>query len=421
MGVLRALLDEEQALKEKLKERRQSAVASGLERRSLIESGKAKRDGRRASAPDATTSGLLGSRIMRPTAASQQRKGTVGERRRTTGDIVFGKTGEAYVKEERPEEPEETEEQRQKWEKFHYKNSVFRQEREKHLDNMRQKRKEEEMEGCTFEPQKSSSCKSSARTGGPSSMFERARQMEVRKQERMNKIRQELFDKEMAQCSFHPTIVGDMPEYPEIVGDPALCVGSCGGRPPLPSGHAKLEAGYPKPDGRRYNSLMCGRRSSLRSVEETSECSSEYWEGNADGQDEASSLASHEENDEEQRLKVMQRLAERRRLLEETLSPDPTSCQTPAFDFGEAALRGASPSVAVAAAVERMEGLLLGDCGEGSDSEDSSGEWQDEADDDEEEVAELDGLGISVEALAIGGKHQKELRSPCVSPSRGGG
>merc|ERR1719498_1428446 len=68
-------------------------------------------------------------------------------------------------------------------------------------------KEEQELEDCTFEPQTSKARKSSApMPSSGSSMHDRARQMEARKQERMQKIRQEILAKEMSQCSFHPRI-----------------------------------------------------------------------------------------------------------------------------------------------------------------------------------------------------------------------
>merc|ERR1719326_2528394 len=80
---------------------------------------------------------------------------------------------------------------------------------------MEAKKEEQEMEGCTFEPLNPK--KRSFENAGSSTMFDRARQMEAKKQERMKQIRQELFDKEMSQCSFQPRIVDPGSRRPSSV------------------------------------------------------------------------------------------------------------------------------------------------------------------------------------------------------------
>jgi len=120
----------------------------------------------------------------------------------------------------------------------------------------------------------------------------------------------------------------------------------------------------------------------------------------------------HEEEEDNAQLKVLQRLQERRRLLEETLSPDPASSR--AFTFGAAASKsgarfsGAEPAAAVAEAVNRMEALLMGGL---SDFEGDSG-------DEDSDVDDFDGVPV------LGGKLQLvqsslQLEGP-VSVSRGG-
>jgi len=417
------------------------------------------REARRASCPDASISGPTGARVenlMRPTAVSQQRVDIASDKRNGVPD-------ESVV--EKVEPAEETEEQREKWERFHHRSSVFQKDREKYLENLRKRQEAKELEGCTFKP---APRRSAARVNS-SSMFDRARQMEVKKQERMAKIRQELFDKEMAQCSFQPKIVAIAPD--RGFSDPGSRRPSASGgdRPSLSSRPSGI------PQQGQYGSIRAMPRYGNRGAmaEDTSE-GSEYWDGNDDLRyDEVSQGSGAQEDvyaedvtilptagakaprealarpplppnysdapisaaeEEARQLKVMQRLQERRQLLEETLSPDKAPAAP--FNFGGAAQfsaairqrsasvceqephkdnmarRGSAPAAAVAEAVERMEGLLNGnysDLSDLSDLEDS---------DPSDEEGEPDDFGDSAEAPVLGGKLRNA--NPRLSPTRGG-
>jgi len=464
------MVEEERALKQKLQERRQIAVAAGYERRSLLESSaqeKAKkcsaarrdsirscREARRPSVPDGISSGPDAriDSLMRPTTAYQMR---AAEKRKTD-------PGWPKQEEKKPEESaEEAEEQRKKWEKFHQRSSVFQQNREEFLEAERRKIEDQELEGCTFKPLKGKSLKSTAQpaTSSRSSLFERAQLMEAKKQERMMKIRQELIDKEMAQCSFQPKII----EFPAVERDPSASVGSCdgsrrssfsscGGERPYSAAARRETASHLGPPRYGY---------SANSVAYEASEGSEYWDGS---RDEEASLAGGNQWHEDVTIlppgagpirtwpraspevprppngsaasqsaspvfgeraagqfKVSQRLQERRQLLQDTLSPGPDNDSLTFSEF--AAARQMSPSqcdrdsksvpvrpagsAGVAEAVERMEALL---CGDLSDFDDSSNEWEDE-----------DDLGDSAEAPVLGGKTRKGIRQqPPSSPSRGG-
>lgn len=332
-------------------------------------------------------------------------------------------------------------------------------------------------------------------------MFDRARQMEIKKQERMAKIRQELFDKEMAQCSFTPSIV----ERPSGVGDRGYDPSS---RRPSANGgdrHSLMSrpsAGITHPQSghfanpanvagrQRCNSApRYGNRSG---AENHSSEGSEYWDGDDEGRDDevsqgsdareqlqacsgeaadvtimpmasasakaaamdrpprAPNAATSAADEEAQQLKIMQRLQERRQLLEETLSPD--RAHPAAFNFAGAAnfsaairqrsasfsgqgqdaarqdplvaRRESAPAVAVAEAVERMEGLLLGNYGDLSDLDDSilSEEEDDYQNGDQDselgELEEPEFLSAEAPVLALGGKPDKVFYPP--SPTRGG-
>merc|ERR1719498_1605219 len=203
-GPLQALLKEEEALKQQIKERGETAVAAGYERRSSLgsdqapKSSAARRDSiqscREARRPS-TSSGSVSANVeslIKPTLTSQMK---TAQNRKSI----------APVQEEKPElSPEEIEEQRQKWDHFHVRNSVFLQTKEKFIESQRLKREEQEMVGCTFRPQKSQAAATRAASSG--SMYDRAQRSEEKKQKRMAQLRQELFDREMAQCSFHPRI-----------------------------------------------------------------------------------------------------------------------------------------------------------------------------------------------------------------------
>lgn len=479
MGPLQAMLEEEEALKEKLKERRASAMAAGYERRSLLDPNTAResvqksREARRASAPELQLAGPPSARIeslMRPTAMSQIREAAAANKRNGIP--------EEPVK-EMPEVVEETEEQKAKWEKFHHRSTIFQQDREKYLEKLRIKQEEKEMKGCTFKP---APRKSAAQVNSSCSMFDRARQMEIKKQERIAKIRQELFDKEMAQCSFQPRIVphagAPLVERVQPCYDPSSRRPSASGSDRPSTGQYATGQFAPA----RCSSATRSYGNRRPSASGNSSEGSEYWDGNTESRDAdvvSQASAPQEEvysedvtilpnagakaparpplppsycggpsaaEQEAQQLKVLQRLQERRQLLEETLSPDKNHpapfnfsganqfsaairqrsssvcVQAPETQKDAGARRSSAPAAAVAEAVERMEDLLLGNYDELSDLEDSDlslEEWQDGEEDSEESEDELADLGVlEAEAPVLGGKPRKVLPPP--SPTRGG-
>lgn len=270
-------------------------------------------------------------------------------------------------------------------------------------------------------------------------MFERTRQMENKKQERMQKIRQEMFEKEMSQCSFQPKIIGpgERGSEPRILGPDerrpsisevqdmsssrrpstrssgdrqfiresqysAYSRQSMSNRPhveqavqPRPAAYLGSHACHPA-----ASQSDCASNPSIGETDE----GSEYWDGSGATQ---GMPVSNEEPE------VVQQLQERRRLLEETLSPDPASNKRMSFgealadherQFGSAEKLRLAPAAAVAEAVDRMEALLLGDY-DFSDVEDS---YQD---------APLQ----SDEAYKFTPTKRPPLPRLPVSPSRGGG
>jgi hypothetical protein len=413
MGVLEALEEEERALKAKVKERAQAAVAAGYERRMMMESRKAQR-------PSSCTA-----KSFRP-ASSQQKQ-----------------------------EMEDTEEARVKWDGFLFKNDMFQLNREKHLADQRKKKEEQEVSGCTFKPQNPKGRRSSSNVrcaGG--TMFDRARHMEARKQERMNQIRQELERKEMSQCSFHPATI-DRAGF-ERGTDQCSRLQSVPNRPPTagrpPAKLVRPSHSARRPKGRYASSMgrpdLARNGYAARSAEESSEASGTYDDMSSYDGDTASDITTlrpgayssaeagyievpeggigeaYDESPDD--LVILQRLQQRRRLLEETLSPDPASINN--FEFGEVVGNGesaqsisdklrSSPAAAVAQAVQRMEALLLGgDC-----------DFSDDEESEEESAGGVeDGMSQSndwpTSANAMEGKLRSASRPrPPASPSRGGG
>jgi len=488
VGPLQALLEQEKAAKQKLKDRRQVAVAAGYERRSLLEvkeraaapkcsaarrdSIRNSREARRPLVPDGNSAGpgALIESLMKPTALYQMR---AAEKRRS----------DAPMEEKKPEEPSgETEAQcRLKWDKFLRRNSAFQQNKEDYLEGERQKIQDQELQGCTFHPMKVESRRSSASSGSsggrPGSMFERSQQMEERKQAKMQKMRQELVNREMAQCSFTPKILGSPREPTGLsnIGSRRSSFDAGGGYMPRTSGNWEAALGPADMANHPHRDWDCHANAASYEPSEGSEC----WEGS---RDEEVSLGSgeHQEgfaaedvtilppsggrtfqawssappssvalaqtapaqpaSDEmtNDQFKVL-RLEERRKLLEETLSP----CKSPGVSSFAAALRmnasrrgPPAGSAGVAEAVERMEVLLdlsgnLSDLSDFDDEfddeekpveEEDSKAWSDEEDGDI--VLDLDNLEPIAEASVWGGKFKSEqLQSelPPTSPSRGGG
>lgn len=415
MGVLQQLEEQERATKAKIRERAQAAVAAGYERRSLVEVQKSTAASR-ARTPSSRSDGLL-----RPTTVSQnKRKNSKGPEVKEVEDV-------------RLKLPEDTEESRAKWEKIHSRNSSFLQDRQKYLEEQRRRKEEQTLEGCTFEPQTckgQKSCTTNKR--GPSAgatMFERTRQMENRKQERMQKIRQELFEKEMSQCSFQPRIIGpgERGSEPRILGPderrPSISeVQDTSSRRPSTrssgdrqfmresqySAYSRQSMSMKPPRPAALGSHAChpavSQSDCVSNASEATE-GSEYWDGRSDT---TQGMPARNEEPE-----VLQQLQERRRLLEETLSPDPASSKQISFgealadherQFGTAEKLRLAPAAAVAEAVDRMEALLLGDY----DFSDLEDDYQD---------APLQ----SDEAYKFTPTKRPPLPRLPVSPSRGGG
>jgi hypothetical protein len=473
VGPLQALLDEEVALKQKLKERSLSAVSVGYERRRALESAKQSKRG---------IARVPSSRVMRPTAVSQRRLELCAKR------MVC----DTSMKEAKPEEQEDTEQRRIKWERFHQRSFSFQHERERYIESLRQKKEEVELEGCTFEPQTRG--RSSLVCG---SLFDRVRQMEDRKESRITEIRQELLDKEMAQCSFSPQIVpcprgvgerGNRPssaanysgtsassklqggnKNPEHLGNIAYRAGGQeygDGKDitlkffndkPQASEHCaslKLQGANKKPEhlghiadragGREYGDGKDITHKFFNDKPQASEqCDgSEHWDGGSESCYEEGLLAdsAREEGSDvglhrlhmlskgstslrsvdmaAEDLTLQKRLKERRRLLEETLCPD----------TGDRGLDGAllqdrssssPPAAAVMKAVERMETLLLGEYGNLIiDSCDSS---EDSQESDRQGIIHTENHEDSVGRSPVGVCRRPKLRlgEPLRSPSKG--
>lgn len=353
------------------------------------------------------------------------------------------------------------------------------------------------MEGCTFKPLKANTRKIFTPSGsnfrGSGTLFERAQLMEAKKQEKIQRIRQELFDKEMAQCSFTPQIIVLSPREREADLGQWSSVDS---RRDSASSHAPLNSygadrAYSTPGwseaapqlvpSRCHPANASGgyaraRRDNAYGPPYEASEGSEYWDGSrsedvpsedvpseevslgsaeqiaaddltilppggrafeawpseaasrpprppSDGSG-ASQLSGQSTFDDRaaEQFKVLQRLQDRRRLLEDTLSPD-ASFPSPGVASFAAAYRvngtqrdldskfaRATPvaSAGVAEAVERMEALLSGDLSELDDSIES------------EDVDSGDDV-LGAEAPIWGGKLRNANRSQLPSsPSRGG-
>lgn len=491
---LRALLEEEEALKQRIKDRGQSAVAVGYGRRSSLgsdevpKSSAARRDTihsiREARRPSVSSDGSLSGTnshldaLIKPTVTMQMR---AAEKRQSIAPIV----------EEKPQlSPEELEEQRQTWEQFHHRNSAFQQTKDKFLDIARQKREEQEMRGCTFKPQRRSV--SAVRAVSSGTMFDREQSAQIKKEQRLARLRQEKFDKEMAQCSFHPEIhlLAPREQVPDTAGSRRSSFSSCVS---TSSSHRGYSSSQPAPlaasgsyaaihAAQHYAASEGSEYYSNSRDEMMSQGSGDHQDsydnadvtilppgvgmphgattgalqrppkipGHSSSQANAAQAAFNERASEQ--LQALQRMQERKQLLEEAMTPDAASFASPsapsfaspgAASFAAAMRRGSTTasstphfaqrrSAVVAGAVERMEALLCGDLS--IDVEHSDSEWddQDEARLEEQRqgmidaedysnysVLDPDDLGISPGAPLLKGKLSESLRSPS-SPFHGG-
>jgi hypothetical protein len=395
--MLRKLFDEEEALKRQIKERGEDAVALGYERRSSLVSEQAPkcsaarrdsihncREARRASAPNVSGTESHIDSLIKPTVNYQVR---AAEKRQSS----------APVKQEKQQlTPEELEEQRQKLKEFHSRNSAFQQTKQRFLDTQRQKREEQEMVGCTFKPVQRVASTTSATF--PETMLERAQRAQAKKEAKLRKLRQEQFDKEMAQCSFRPVIHDPWTaeRCPNTTDSRRSSFSSCNS---VSSSRGYSAARYAPPRSRSLG-VSAGYAARHAVPYEASEAS-EYWSGS---QDEAVSLGSvdHQDSfDDEmtilpsstngtlesagiggvphrpprmpgntatpfdaaqaafneralEQLQSLQRMQERRQLLEETMTPTMTP-QVTSFESPSAASFEVPPSgvACFAAAVRR--------------------------------------------------------------------
>lgn len=250
-GPLQQIIEEEKRLKKSLKDRRQEAITAGYSRRNLLESAtrvqapkqslarrdsiRSCREARRPSMPDASGSTAVINSLMTPTTACRTR--------------AFQKKPQDQLDPTKSEDtPEEAEEKRQRWEKFMQRREVFLQNKEEFLEAERRKKEDQELEGCTFAPAKPKrikGCAAGQSVASSGSMADRALQMEIKKQEKIKKIRQELLDKEMEECFFRPEIIGLAPhayEDPGPAPSPPPCATSS--RRSSFSSYASADAGY---------------------------------------------------------------------------------------------------------------------------------------------------------------------------------
>eukprot|EP00929_Paragymnodinium_shiwhaense_P090672 TRINITY_DN50825_c0_g2_i1.p1 TRINITY_DN50825_c0_g2~~TRINITY_DN50825_c0_g2_i1.p1 ORF type:complete len:1503 (+),score=406.29 TRINITY_DN50825_c0_g2_i1:212-4720(+) len=232
MGPIKDLLRQEAELQAQLRERRDTVAAAGVSRRlsSLAAEaptrpgGPPLTPGRRMSLPlrrpgldavqpedDAFSSHLPAKasqpRTSRRPSVEACRNGTAFRRRdsgqASTGDEEDGsrELAAAAALSSKPEQPSEAQRggdtKALGVDDFYEREQAWREQREHCLEHRRQQRLEEEVMLCTFEPQISSRSDVLARNGRS---VERAMQVEERKE----RVRREMLEKEMAECSFHP-------------------------------------------------------------------------------------------------------------------------------------------------------------------------------------------------------------------------
>jgi len=100
------------------------------------------------------------------------------------------------------------------FEEFYRRNETFVEEREQFLDILRRQKEESDFQECTFEPNLSSTAKSTPQaspkrptsaTRRSEELYRRGVEQQAKKEERMQKMRQQKADEEVAECSFKPS------------------------------------------------------------------------------------------------------------------------------------------------------------------------------------------------------------------------
>eukprot|EP00405_Crypthecodinium_cohnii_P034296 CAMPEP_0206533890 /NCGR_PEP_ID=MMETSP0325_2-20121206/5231_1 /ASSEMBLY_ACC=CAM_ASM_000347 /TAXON_ID=2866 /ORGANISM="Crypthecodinium cohnii, Strain Seligo" /LENGTH=382 /DNA_ID=CAMNT_0054030613 /DNA_START=315 /DNA_END=1460 /DNA_ORIENTATION=- len=94
------------------------------------------------------------------------------------------------------------------WDAFHQRNSAFVEEKETIISIMRQQKEAAEMEECTFQPVISNTnehpfAQPSMRRGSLS-LYERSLEDQLKKEQRLHKMREQQLQEEMQECSFQP-------------------------------------------------------------------------------------------------------------------------------------------------------------------------------------------------------------------------
>jgi len=94
-----------------------------------------------------------------------------------------------------------------RWADFHRRSGEFMQDREEFLELLRRKKQEDALRGCTFAPQiskKSSRVAEQCRSRSSGSIYDRGLNHAVNKLERLEMLRKEKEQREMAECHFQP-------------------------------------------------------------------------------------------------------------------------------------------------------------------------------------------------------------------------
>lgn len=204
-GPLQLLMEQEEARAQQIKEMGEKSVAAGYEKRHSV--------------PDESLKAAVARRnsvnkvkqALQPRRASHDCTPSAGPTAAALMRLARRKQLPPPPQEETPPPltAEEKQEIRLKQWDFHRRSELFLEEKDKFLEAQRLRQAKEAMRECTFTPRKTAASPRCTTPRGET-MLERTQRMEARKQEKLNKLRQEKFDKEMANCSFHPSIHRDV-------------------------------------------------------------------------------------------------------------------------------------------------------------------------------------------------------------------
>lgn len=180
-------------------------------------------------------------KTVTPNAATPQTAEKSQTERRSTQTLRHSQSMPGATSETPPMRKSQSGSERQNWEAFHRRSTSFLQERTALIDHLRAAKEEEELQSCTFAPNKSVQSdrpRSGVRVGV--SLYERGVERERRKTERLQQMKQDLFDQEMANCSFQPQRSSSRRRASSFLQDTS--VSSVGSGQPQPTGYAARAA-----------------------------------------------------------------------------------------------------------------------------------------------------------------------------------